>query len=189
MARKPQPRGEPVVRRIFDVTLKELSRVGLSDLSVPEIARKAGVNKTSIYRRWLTKDALVKAALDSSMQHARDVPDTGAFKTDLAVLIERVAEFVESPRGKALLRTLFVDGHNRALRKLSTDAWAEAAGESPSVIVMRAVERGELAPDIDVEMLLFTAAGAVLHRVFVERAKADAQWLERLLTLLLKPRR
>lgn len=176
------------MRRIFDVALAELARVGLAALSVPDVARKAGVNKTSVYRRWPTKEALVKAALDSSMQHARDVPDTGSFRSDLTALLGRVVEFLESPRGGALIRTLFLDGHNHALRKISTDAWAEAAGESPAVIVMRAVERGELDPSTDVELLLFTAAGAVLHRLFVERAKADAEWLERLLALLLKAR-
>ncbi len=180
-----QPRGEPVIRRIFDVTIAELARVGLGQFSVPEVARKAGVNKTSVYRRWPTKEALVKAALDSSMEHARDVPDTGSFRGDLSALVGRVVEFVESPRGGALLRTLFVDGQSRALRTLSTSAWAEAAGDSPAVIITRAIKRGELKPTADVELMLFTAAGAVIHRLFVERAEADEAWVDRLLALLL----
>ena len=68
---------------------------------------------------------------------------------------------------------------------ISTAAWADATGDSPAVIVMRAIERGDLEPTADVELVLFTAAGAVLHRLFVERAPADAQWIERLLALLL----
>ncbi len=180
-----QHRGEPFTRRIFDVTLEELARVGLGQLSVPEIARLAGANKTSVYRRWPTKEALVTAAIDSSMEHARDVPDTGSFRGDLALLISRVVDFIESPRGGALLRTLFLDGNDSALRSRSAAAWANAAGDSPAVIITRAIERGELQPTADVEMILFTAAGAVLHRLFVERARADEAWVERLVSLLL----
>jgi AcrR family transcriptional regulator len=180
-----QPRGDLVVRRVFEVTIAELARVGLGQLSVPEIARLAGVNKTSIYRRWPTKDALVTAALDASMEHARDVPDTGSFRGDLSALLARVVEFVRSPRGGALLRTVFLDGDDGSLRAVAATAWADAAGTSPMELVARAIARGELAPTTDVELLLFTAAGAVLHRVFVERAPADAAWVERLLDLLL----
>lgn len=175
-----------MVRRIFDVTLAELSVSGLAGLSVPEVARKAGVNKTSVYRRWPTKEALVKAALDSSMEHARDVPDAGSLEGDLGELIGRVVDFLGSPRGGAVLRTLFVDGDDRSLRALATSAWGEAAGEAPQVIVQRAIERGELAPTADVELLLFSAAGAVLHRLFVERGPADAAWTKRLISLLLE---
>jgi AcrR family transcriptional regulator len=180
-----QPRGEVVVRRIFSVTLEQLARVGLGRLSVPEVARLAGVNKTSVYRRWPTRDALVAAALDASMEHARDVPDTGSLAGDLAVLIGRVVEFVESPRGGALLRTLFADQHDAGLQALARSAWQQAAGESPLAIGARAVARGELSPSADFELFMFAAAGAVLHRLFVERAAADEAWVERLLALLL----
>jgi AcrR family transcriptional regulator len=175
-----------VVRRIFDVTLTELASAGLAGLSVPEVARKAGVNKTSVYRRWPTKEELVKAALESSLEHTRDLPDSGSFEADLSELLARVVEFVSSPRGSALLQTLFLDSHDRSLSSLAKEAWAEAAGEAPQLIVKRAIERGELAPTADVEMLLFTAAGAVLHRVFVERGPADAAWTRRLISLLLE---
>jgi hypothetical protein len=113
------------------------------------------------------------------------VPETGSFRGDLSLLIGRVVEFLGSPRGGALLRTLFLDGGHQGLRALSASAWADAAGESPAAIVARAIERGELAPTADVELMLFTAAGAVLHRRVVERAPADAAWIDRLVTLLL----
>lgn len=173
------------MRRIFDVTVGELSRVGFDALSVPEVARKARVNKTSVYRRWATKDELVKAALGESLDHGRELPDAGSFADDLAELISRVAEFVESPRGAALLKLVFLEGNHRALRSLATSTWSEATGSGPEVVVTRAIARGELRPDADLELLLFTAAGAVLHRVLVERAPADAEWSARLSRLLL----
>lgn len=182
--RRPQPRGEQVVKKIYGVTIAELARLGLARLSVPEVARLAGVNKTSVYRRWPTKEALVKAALSQSMEHARALEDTGSFETDLAALIRRVVAFVDSPRGSAVVRTTFL-GSDRALRRHADQAWADAAGAGPEAVVSRAIERGELSPRADVSTLLFTVAGAILHRRFVEQALCDDAWVARVTSLVL----
>ena len=186
MARPPAPRrrGAPVVRRVLDVTLKELARAGLERLSVPAVARKAGVNKTSVYRRWPTKQALVRAALELSMQHVREVPDTGCLVDDLSELAKVVAAFITSPRGTGVLRIVFADGQSARAKALAQSMWQDAGGALPRVIIERAIARGELPPEADVELLLFTLAGALLHRVFVERGEVDAHYLERLLRLL-----
>jgi len=182
--RAPQRRGEAVVSRVLDVALEELGRVGLERLSLPRVAERAGVNKTSLYRRWPTKDALVRAALERSMGQVHDVPDTGALATDLAALASAVAGFITSPRGMAVLRTVFVDGRRPRVQRLAETMWADA-GAVPRAVVERAVARGELRADADVELLLFTLAGALLHRVFVERAPVDEPYLARVTRLLL----
>lgn len=174
-----------MVRRVLDVTLKELARVGFERLSVADVAARAGVNKTSVYRRWPTKEHLVKAALRRSMGEAQAVPDTGALRTDLVALARSVAAFVESPRGTGVVRSVFAGARSPAVRALAASMWAEAGGEVPRLLLERAVARGELPADADVELLLFTLAGALLHRVFVEHAEADDAWLERLVRLLL----
>lgn len=182
-----QPRGEAVVRKIFDVTVAELARVGFARLSVPEVARRAAVNKTSIYRRWPTKESLVKAALSQSMEHAFEpLEDTGSLEGDLRGLIRRVAAFIESPRGSAVVRLAFVEGGDRTLRRHAAQAWSDAPGAGPVDVVMRAVSRGELSPKADVELLLFTVAGAILHRRFVEQAECDDAWAARVARLVLR---
>lgn len=181
----PQRRGEAVVQRVLDVAVRELARVGFERLSVPDVAAKAGVNKTSVYRRWPTKEALVRAALKQSMAHVRDVPDTGALETDLAALARTVADFVESARGTGVVRSVFAGARSPAVRSLAASMWAEAGGDVPRVLVERAVARGELPPDADVELLLFTVAGALLHRVFIEHATVDDAWVARLVRLVL----
>ena len=180
-----QRRGDAVIRRVLDVAMKELARVGLERLSVPTVAEKAGVNKTSIYRRWPTKDALVRAALSDSMEHVRDVPDTGALATDLAALAAVVARFISSARGTAVLRAVFAGTHSSQLKALSASMWREAGGNLPAQVLGRAVSRGELASDADIELLLFTLAGALMHRVFIERGAVDGPYLARLVELLL----
>jgi AcrR family transcriptional regulator len=136
-----------------------------------------------VYRRWATKDALVRAALEQSMEHVRQVPDTGALHSDLAELSALVAGFITSPRGTAVFRTVFADGHTPRARKLAASMWADA-GDVPRVIVERAIARGELPKTADVELLLFTLAGALMHRVFVEHAPVDDAYLARLVRLV-----
>lgn len=136
MARPPSPRrrGDLVVQRVREVTLEELARAGLQRLSVPEVARKTGVNKTSVYRRWPTKQALVKAALKLSMEHVREVPDTGSLVNDLFELAKVVAGLITSPRGMGVLRIVFADGQSALAKALAESMWRDAGGDLPRVI-------------------------------------------------------
>lgn len=180
--KKVQPRGQKVVDRVLDETLRQLARAGVEGLRVPEVAERAGVNKTSVYRRWPTREALVRAALEYSMQHTAEVESTGTLEGDLLELLRTVARFVASPEGLGTVRTVFADGGS-TLGALARRRWASAGREAPLRALEQARERGELPADADGELLLFTLAGALLHRVFVERAAVDEAWLQRLVRL------
>lgn len=178
-------RGEAMVRRVLDATLQQLAAVGFERLSIPEVAELAGVNKTSIYRRWPTKVALVQAALGHSMDHLRELPDTGSLRGDLIGLVKIVRDFVTSPRAMGVVRTAFVDGESAGLPTMATSILPEGAQALPILVIERAIRRGELPADADFELLLFTLAGAILHRVFVERREVDDDYAQRLVQLIL----
>ncbi len=181
----PRRRGESVVQKVLDLALQQLALVGYERLSIPEVAELAGLNKTSIYRRWPTKAELVRAALEHSMAHVRDVADTGALRTDLISLIKVVGGFVTSARGMGVVRTVFVDGDSPEVREMAGSMWQRAGGDMPRIVIERAVQRGELPPEADVGLLLFALAGSILHRVFVERAEVDESFASRLVNLVL----
>lgn len=172
------------MQRVLEVTLSELGRVGLERLSVPEVAERAGVNKTSVYRRWPTKNELVKAALEQSMQATTRPPETGALGSDLASLASSLASFITSPTGLGIVRTVMADGDSVEAKALMTAMWKGPARDLPRAALEQAITRGELKPDTDLEVLLFTVAGAVMHRVFIERRPVDDAWLKRLVKLL-----
>ncbi|MBL8937843.1 MAG: TetR/AcrR family transcriptional regulator [Archangium sp.] len=182
--RRLQRRGDVVVNRVLEVTLSELGRVGLERLSVPEVAERAGVNKTSVYRRWPTKQHLVKAALQQSMEATTRPPETGALGSDLASLAASLADFITSPTGLGVVRTVMADGDSAEAKALTATMWKGPVRDLPRAALEQAIARGELKPDTDVELLLFTVAGAVMHRVFIERGRVDDAWLERLVKLL-----
>lgn len=171
------------MRRVLQLALEELARVGVDRLSIPELAEKAGVNKTSIYRRWPTREALVKAALAQPMEHVREVVDTGSLVGDLLVLARETGRFTKSPRGLAAVRAALASGNGARSRALAAEL-TSLQGTLLREPIARAVRRGELASDADTELLLFTLAGALLHRTFIERRDVDEAWLERLVRLV-----
>lgn len=178
-------RGEPVVRKVLEVTLEQLALHGFERLSVPEIAALAGLNKTSVYRRWPTKGDLVREALTTSMGHAGEVPDTGDLRSDLLMLARAAVGFVESPQGMGVLRTLLAEGANPEVREFAASMIRQQETAGPRLVFKRAIARGDLAADTDVKLILTTIAGALMHRILIEQARVTDAFLERLIDLVL----
>ena len=181
----PQSRGDAFVKAVLETTLTQLSEVGFQRLSIPQIADSAGVNKTSIYRRWPAKLDLVADALRAAMSHVEQVPDTGNLRDDLFELARTAAAFMSSPVGAAVVGIIVGTGANPELRALATAAYSEPSSMGPWLVMKRAIDRGELAADSDVSLLLFTIAGAIIHRVFVEQQNPSHDFLNRVVNLVL----
>ncbi|MCA2997549.1 MAG: TetR/AcrR family transcriptional regulator [Rhodocyclaceae bacterium] len=185
-ATEPKPRGEAFVQTVLQVTLQQLADVGFEKLSIPDVAARAGVNRTSIYRRWRTKEVLVRHALDAAMDHSEGLATTGDLRTDLIALAQTVAHFLQSPTGTAVVRILLAEGSNPELRLLANKAYGNASDRAPFALLAQAKARGEIAPDVDASTLLFTIAGALMHRVFVEQGRATVTYIAQVVDLVLK---
>lgn len=178
-------RGEPVVQAVFAITLEQLAARGFERLSLPDIAEAAGLNKTSLYRRWPTKGELVRDALTASMTPPHDVPDTGDLRSDLLAMTRTAVAFVESPQGMAVHRMLLAESANPEVRMLAATIFRQKEGRGARLILKRAIRRGELPRDVDTRLILTTIAGALLHRTFVEHQPVTGRFLEGLVDLIL----
>lgn len=174
-----------MVDRVLATTIEHLALHGFERLSVPAVAEAAGLNKTSVYRRWPTKGDLVRAALTASMGHDAPPNDTGTLRGDLLALARTALGFVESPQGMGVLRTLLAEGANPEVRAVATVMFREQESAGPREIILRAIARGELASDVDVALVLTTVAGALLHRVFIEQTRVTDAFLEGLIDLVI----
>jgi AcrR family transcriptional regulator len=181
--RAPQRRGAPVVDRVLALALEELAQGGFHRLSVAEIAERAGLNKTSIYRRWPTKEALVGAALARALGHDAPLPDTGALRSDMLAFALSAAAWADSPVGRGVMRTLMADGEDPEVRAL-VRGLLEARVAGPLAIFDRAKARGELPATADVGMALSVIAGTLSHRMFVENERATPEFVGRLVCLV-----
>jgi AcrR family transcriptional regulator len=181
-----QPRGDAVVKAVLSAALAQLAEGGFAQLSIPDVAAAAGVNKTSIYRRWPTKDDLVRDALRGAMGHADHAPDTGSLRGDLIALVRTVGAFMQSGIGQAVVRILLAEGGNAELRALGSAAYQGAGPQGPWLVLQRAVERGEWSRSADPSLLLFTLAGAVMHRVWVEQREVSDTYIQQLVDMVLQ---
>ncbi len=181
--KSPKRRGTPVVERVLDLALEELARVGLHRLSVPEVADRAGLNKTSVYRRWPTKGALVGAALERAMGHDAPLPDTGALGSDMLAFALAAATWANSPIGRGVMKTLLADGDDPEVRAL-VNRLVRKRGRRPIEIFERAIASGELDEEADVRMAMTVIAGTLSHRIVVENESVTPAFVKRLVRLV-----
>ena len=180
----PQLRGERVVEKILEATVEELSIKGVSALSIEEVAIRAGVAKTTIYRRWPTKVDLAVAAMRRVADDVIHVEDTGSLHGDLMVILKSFRDFAVSPRGQGLLRMMMTDITHAEIANFARRI-REEKSHAPRSIVLRAIARGELPRGTDPGLLLDVAFAAVQHYLCFMQTPLDDTQLERILELVL----
>ncbi len=180
-----RPRGEPIAAAVLERALEEFAAVGMTGLRVDRIARAAEVNKTSVYRRWPTREALVAAALARALGHlSTQQRDTGSLRGDLVALGESVAVFLAEPAGRALTRAIFAEGAAPTLSSEARRHLEESASGPAAAMVQRACARGEWRAEVDPRVVLSLLVGALLHRAFLEGEPPTPAWLERVVDVL-----
>jgi len=160
-----------------------LSEIAPGDLTVAMIADRAGVNPTTIYRKWGTKDALLGDVLLTLSGTQLAAPDSGSLRADLVAVMDSVAGFLRTPAGFALMRFgAATDG--RTSDALRDTFWSDRLGRA-RVILERAAERGEEV-DVDAGLLAYEAMIGAMHFRLLERRKPlPEETPERLVDLML----
>jgi AcrR family transcriptional regulator len=181
----PLVRGEPVVRQIMTAVLEELGGVGYAALRVEDVALRAEVNKTTVYRRWPTKESLVRAALSSiAASHGMTkLPDTGSVRGDLVASARRFAGFVSSPIGQSLIRMMVAEPPHSELMAIA-HSMRDAHEQGPNAILARARDRGELRPGVD-PRLVADILMATWERFVSRPGGIDLELLERIFDVVL----
>ncbi|WP_437672095.1 TetR/AcrR family transcriptional regulator [Sorangium sp. So ce131] len=145
-------RAARVVSDVLRATAEELGRVGYAALRVEEVAVRSGVNKTTIYRRWPTKSALVAAAL-RQITDEQAPPDTGTLRGDLLEHIQRMSEWASSPIGRGVTRMMLRERAEQEVeeiaRSLRTANYARRMEP-----IRRGITRGELPEGTSAELVV-----------------------------------
>lgn len=167
-------RSERVVRRALDAALVELARSGYAGFRMEAVASRAGVNKTTIYRRWPTRAALIAALVRRMRAPLRDspLPDTGQLESDLIEAFTRRFSFGRKMEGRAWAR-LLAERHAPEVEAIIGDAVDERRGKWREMVT-RAVGRGDLPPGTDAQLLLDLVRAIVDSR---SASRLDAAWL------------
>jgi AcrR family transcriptional regulator len=179
-----RPRGEPIEAAVLACTLEEIAEHGIEGVSVERIARAAEVNKTSVYRRFGSRDALIAAALERVANDVgQKLSDRGSLRKDLELVAEEVARLLRTPHGEGLARAAFADP---GTSELSAFAAREMGKPRAAALAMveRARARGEWCPTVPPEVALGALVGALLHRVLLERAPLTPAYVRHVVDLV-----
>lgn len=155
-------RSARVVDEVLKATIELIGRSGYGALRVEEVALRSGVNKTTIYRRWPTKSALVAAAVRHSFW-SEPAPDTGDLQHDLVAMYARtIASFDDQTRG--ILRMVQLERGDPEVDEIVREL-KDRMTAIRRVRLDAAVRRGELPRRTDVALVLQIISGAIYSRV------------------------
>ncbi|WP_037572722.1 TetR/AcrR family transcriptional regulator [Phaeacidiphilus oryzae] len=192
--RRGRPRSTDADAAILDATRRVLAEVGWDGLTMAEVAARAGVAKTTLYRRWPSKHELVVDAV-AALFAGLALPDLGSLRADLEEVVARFAALLARPEAQASLYALFAEGTRDAtLRARIREAVIAPMKSLVHQGRAAAQERGELPPDgsraaaaAEADLIYDAIAGTVEHRVLVTGEPADPAWIRRFTSLLLLP--
>jgi AcrR family transcriptional regulator len=171
------------VEAVFKATRRELATTGYSRLSIEVVAKRAGVNKTTIYRRWPTKASLVVAAISGALVFEA-APAQASLRDDLLLLTGRVNAWVRTPEGTVVTRALAAELHRpevfamiRATRLNVREHWIAA--------VRRAVARGEIPPSTDPHLVFELLTGTMVDAFVRVTQVVDRHFLAAVVDLVI----
>jgi AcrR family transcriptional regulator len=172
-------------RMILRAALEELALSDYGGMTMEAVAARAGVNKTTLYRKWETKAELIRAALEQVFKLFPIRPTAGDLRTDLLRIAHQVLDFSQSSEGQSLMRLRLLQQPEPELAEIAKGLHSTQL-KKLSALFKAAIARRELGPDVDMPVLLDMLWGAVHARVMMRGEAVDAATLEHMVDLLLK---
>jgi AcrR family transcriptional regulator len=166
LAPRGRPRSERSHRAILDAANELLAERGLGDLTIDEIAQRAGVGKTTIYRRWPSKGTLVFEAFATDFLDRQPLPDTGSLRTDLLAALRAFIRVVKGTViGRTLVGLIAEVQRDPDLAEIWRDGFVGRVRTQHRAMIELAIERGEAAADTNPDVVLDLVFGAAYHRL------------------------
>jgi AcrR family transcriptional regulator len=182
--RRPGGRSAVIRDAVLSATLQSVAERGVDKISVGEIARAAGVHETTVYRRWGTAERLVIDAFLAYSHAQISVPNTGSLRQDLVAFACSVADYLDTPLGKALARAMAVANDDPQVAAARAQFWQER-NVLAETMIERAVARGELPHGIDPQLVLELLVAPVHFRALLTRQQVDKHYVTKLVDTLM----
>lgn len=194
--RRGRPRSEAADARITGAASELLLERGYDAFSVDEVAVRAGVAKTTLYRRWPTKDHLVVAVV-ARMQDEVAVEYRGDVRADLMRYLNAIVDGLDRMRlaGRPAASGdtsagLVAEVAAAAARHADIGAAVHAMFVRRNALVLQLIEQareaGELREDVEPEVLFDQLAGALYYRLLITGRPIDAAYVDRLVSSVLR---
>ncbi len=180
-----RPRSTEADEGILAAAMELFCEQGYDALSVEGVACRAGVGKSTIYRRYPSKLDLVMAAIDRAKEGMIPTPDTGSLRDDLQAFAAGYTAMLHSPTvGRAIPMMLAAKVRSPELAA-AHEAFVSGRRSAIYSVIERGIDRGELPADSDPTVIADMLTGALFSRVFVTGQPVDDVYVKSLVDRLL----
>lgn len=151
---------------------EELAEQGFARFSVESVARRAGVGKAALYRRWPSKEAMLAWLLQGAGLDYADAPDTGSLIGDLEAYVSSAAEILREPTTARIAAHLYGElATESPFAKLIRETVQPLKDEPVQRLLQRAGARGEISDDLDPSLARDLLLGSLYWRLVMLRGE------------------
>lgn len=180
-----RPRDPEADGRILAAASALILLRGFDSMTVDEVATNAGVGKATVYRRWARKEDLAVAAMEQLYRDEMPTPDTGSIRGDVREMYASVLTFINSANGRDYIRTTIKESmRDERIATLYREA-AERAELNGEAMFERAIERGEVRPDVHMSAVTQLLGGIIAMRAITGQVMPTLDELDPLVDFVL----
>lgn len=175
---------------ILDAALDVLAEIGYDRMTIDMVAARAKAGKATLYRRWPSKPELVLDAVACMKSQDIDydnLPDTGTLRGDLVAQMKppTIRDAERKMQVMAGIVSLLAD--NPELAETARQALIEPRAAANRIFFTRAIERGEISPDVDLDMLCLIGPAMAAYRTLMLRKPIDREYLMAIIDRVVLP--
>jgi AcrR family transcriptional regulator len=180
-----RPRSEPIQHSILEAALRLMAEKGYGALTMEGIAHAAPASKQTLYRWWPSKAAIALEALNDRVNRQVPAPDLGNLGADLHLFLSRTVDGM-TPGMRRVLRGLMAEAQvDPAFGEAFTREFIQRRRLAFKAPFERALARGDIAPDTDVELLADLAFGTLWYRIMTDLGTIDQSLADELTAAIL----
>jgi AcrR family transcriptional regulator len=180
-----RPRSEQARVAILRSTLKILGKRGFSDFAIEDVADAAAVGKATVYRWWPNKGALIADAFSSSTSQKLHFPDTGSLYGDMSRQMRQLVKVFRSRKGRIVAAILAAGQSDKTLLRDFRERFLWPRRREAYLTLQRAITRGELPKNTDMDLLLDSLYGPLYMRFLIQHDRLTPEFVDRLCALAL----
>lgn len=180
-----RPRDAAGHQAALRVTSDLLARQGFPAVTMEAVAKRAGVSRPMLYRRWPNRAALAMDAFLTMIAPQLPFPDTGSVREDIRGQLRAVVKVFTSRTGRTLAELIAAGQTDVELAKALRSRYLAPRRAEARVVLERGIARGELRPIPDFEVVIDAIFGPMYHRLLVGHQKLDRHFADALTDLII----
>ena len=169
-----RPRCLDSEQAILAATWRLLQTYSVRKLSIEAIAREAGVGKTTIYRWWNSKAAVVVDAFLAQVEASLPFPNTETAAESLRLQMQQVVNVLSGDVGRIVAQIIAEGQCDSEALDSFRDRFLNPRREAARQVILQGIKSSEFAPTVDPDLAMDILYGPIYYRLLVKHLPLDA---------------